>query len=162
MQSFWIQILFGGGGYAEFDIKEERILLLCGAGILPGNFVHRYRIINSHPGYLPYSRGLDALKWAIVDGFPIGVTTHFLGQETDGGEILERRIVPVRYADTFHAVAQRVYETEIEMLVGALEKTNEIHEFVDGSSYPVHRRMPHYIEIRLMERFEELRRMAAY
>lgn len=40
--------------------------------------IQKYRIINAHPGYIPVVRGLDSLKWAIVEGLPIGVTTHLL------------------------------------------------------------------------------------
>ena len=40
-------------------------MLIGGAGILPKKLVNSMKIINSHPAYLPYVRGLDSLKWAI-------------------------------------------------------------------------------------------------
>lgn len=144
------------GGVLD-GIEEDRTLLLCGAGLLEQDFVRKHRIINAHPGYLPNCRGLDALKWAIVEGQPIGVTTHFLGEEVDAGEIIERRIVPVYYEDSFHALAQRVYETEIDMLTGSLEKMDGERLYVPGGVYEVHRRMPHKTELRLMEAFERLK-----
>lgn len=67
------------GELESFSIDKERIVLIAGAGLLPEKFVENYIIINSHPGYIPNSRGLDAFKWAIAERQPIGVTTHFVG-----------------------------------------------------------------------------------
>lgn len=99
---------------------------------------------------------MDALKWAIYDGQPIGVTTHLLGEDIDSGWILERKMVPIYYNDTFHAVAQRQYELEISMLARALEL--EPAEYTDGQNYTVHKRMPHAFETRVLERFEIMRK----
>lgn len=127
-----------------------------GGGILPKELILKYKIINAHPGWLPNVRGLDALKWAIYDGQPIGVTTHLLGDDIDSGWILERKMVPIYYNDTFHAVAQRQYELEVSMLAKALEL--EPAEYTDGQNYTVHKRMPHAFETRVLERFEIMRK----
>ena len=68
---------------------EKTIFLVCGARILPQEFLKRYQVINAHPGFIPYTRGLDSLKWAVYEKMPIGVTTHLLGEEIDAGEIIE-------------------------------------------------------------------------
>lgn len=135
---------------------DGTIFLLCGAGLLPESFVLSHRIVNSHPGFIPFARGLDAYKWSVYENLPIGVTTHFLGRYVDAGEIIERREIGVRLYDTFHSVAQRVYENEIDMLVGAIEKVDEGHDFIvpDGELL---RRMPEEKERELFERFERLK-----
>ncbi len=140
----------------EFHISTDEILLVCGAGLIPEKIVRKHTIINAHPGYIPYCRGLDAYKWAIYEGKPIGVTTHLLGEYVDAGEVIERRIIPVYFNDTFHSVAQRVYENEVSMLVEAIEKINEKHEMILPEDYPVHKRMPHFYETRLLERFDKI------
>ena len=61
-------------------------------------------------------KGLDALKWAIYQEQPIGVTTHYISDTADGGELIERRVIPIYFEDSFHSLATRVYEVEIEML----------------------------------------------
>lgn len=142
--------------YEEIDLERGSIVLVAGAGILPEDFVAKYRIINSHPGYIPNCRGLDALKWAIYDGEPIGVTTHLLGKEMDAGEIIERRIIPIYRNDTFHRLCDRVYQNEIKMLVDAIGKIDEEHSYVSGGDYQVHKRMPHEYEAMLPEKFEKL------
>lgn len=140
---------------AFLDEKKFDHVLIGGAPIISD----KHKIINSHPGYLPNVRGLDALKWGIYSGQPIGVTTHYISSEADAGQLIERRIVPVYFEDTFHAVAQRVYETEIEMLVNTIGiAKNASLESLEDNRYPVHKRMPHHLEMIMMQRFEERRK----
>ncbi len=141
--------------------EEKKIILVCGAGIIPDKMVEDNYIINSHPGYIPEARGLDALKWAIIEGKKIGCTTHLLGKEIDAGLIIDRKEIPVLANDTFHAVAYRVYEQEIIMLVDAIEKVEEEHIYISGDGYEVHRRMPHVVETNLLELFEKRRRKSS-
>ena len=144
------------GKIEDFSISMDEILLVCGAGIIPEKMVKEHTIINSHPGYIPYCRGLDAYKWAIYEGKPIGVTTHLLGEYVDAGEVIERKIIPVYFNDTFHSVAQRVYENEVGMLVEAIEKIGDEHEMILPEGNPVHKRMPLSYETRLLERFDKI------
>ena len=143
-------------GYYGIPADDTTPILSCGAGIIPQEIVDRYTIINAHPGYIPYARGLDSLKWAIYDGLPIGVTTHFLGDEVDAGKIIERREIPVFSNDTFHSLAQRVYENEVEMLVGALKWKEDECFYESAGEYILHKRMQPEQEMHLMEKFQLL------
>lgn len=137
----------------EFDIPCDRTVLVAGAGILPEDFVATHTVINSHPGYLPNCRGLDALKWAIIENEPIGVTTHLIGDYVDAGEIIERRQITIYKNDTFHSVANRVYENEVTMLVEAIDKTDKTEIIMPGDSM-LHKRMPEDLEKKLFDSFE--------
>lgn len=128
------------------DLSRFDKILIAGAGILPED-IARHEIINAHPGYLPNVRGLDALKWAILEGQPIGVTTHFIGAEPDTGTLIQRRILLSGLGDTFHSIAWRQYETEIEMLVDAL--VTEPKGETLTTEYPLHGRMTLKDEIRM-------------
>lgn len=141
--------------YNEIQEGSSCIFLICGAGIIPQNVIQRYRIINAHPGYIPIVRGLDSLKWAIIEGLPIGVTTHLLGDYVDAGNVLERRKIPIYDNDTFHTVAYRQYEMEVQMLVDAIDKIDRISFFTNGEEYQVHRRMPHELEKSIYDEFEK-------
>lgn len=154
--NFHYQYVLSFNGYEDIPVDIEVPILSCGAGIIPQEIVEKYMIINSHPGYIPYARGLDSFKWAIYDDLPIGVTTHFLGDEVDAGKIIERREIPIYSNDTFHALAQRVYETEVEMLVGALEKRKGECFYEKAGSNILHKRMQPEQEIHLMERFQQM------
>lgn len=141
--------------YEEIEEPKNTVFLVCGAGILPQSFIQRYRIINAHPGYLPMVRGLDALKWAVLEHKPIGVTTHLLGEFVDAGAIIERCEVPITQQDTFHTVVYRQYQMEIQMLIRAIDKADRTAFFTDGEGYPVHRRMPHDLEQKLYQEFAQ-------
>ncbi len=143
------------GDFNSTATDKNALYLLCGAGLLENGFVKSRRIINSHPGYIPLARGLDAYKWSVHFGLPIGVTTHFLGDYIDAGEIIEQREIKVGKYDTFHAVAQRVYENEIDMLVGAVALAEEKHRFIIPDSNETFRRMPHELEENLFADFEK-------
>ena len=137
-------------------LPENTKILICGAGMIAQDKIDRYRIINAHPGFLPNVRGLDALKWAILENQPIGVTTHRLSDEVDSGLLIDRRLVPVFPGDTFHSVAQRQYELEISMLVEAVEKIETATEIITPDGFPVHKRMPNEYEAQLLEAFGKI------
>lgn len=140
----------------EICVEKERIVLVAGAGILPDEIINSNIVLNSHPGYIPNCRGLDAFKWAINDNEPIGVTTHIIGKYIDAGYVIERRKIDVYPNDTFHSVAYRVYENEVSMLIEAIEKydKNDFELILPGNSI-LHKRMPKAIEEHLLDRFEE-------
>jgi phosphoribosylglycinamide formyltransferase-1 len=143
-------------GFGKKQLPENSKILICGAGIISPELIIKFRFINSHPGYIPNVRGLDALKWAIYDGQPIGVTTHQLGEHVDAGLIIERKMVPLYFNDTFHAVAQRQYEMEVNMLVEALDKIDSAVDFAGPQNYPLKKRMPHEMETRILNQFNKI------
>ena len=144
--------------FEEIKEKDGSIFLLCGAGLLPDDFIIKYKIVNSHPGYIPYARGLDAYKWSIYYNLPIGATTHLLGKYVDAGEVIERRKIEIEEWDTFHSVAQRVYENEIDMLVNAIELIDSEHEFVVPEKDEFFKRMPEDKEKELFAKFEAIKK----
>lgn len=133
---------------------EDDVFLLCGARIMSAGFLAARTVINSHSGYIPDVRGLDSYKWAVYLGLPIGVTTHIVGEEVDAGEIIDRRKIVVGKNDTFHTVAQRVYETEVCMLVDAIERIYCQHESIHSKT-ELFKRMPNVLEEKLYQKFEQ-------
>lgn len=144
------------GKIESFNIEQDRVVLIAGAGIIDEKFISGHTVINSHPGYIPDVRGLDALKWAVYEDKPIGVTTHLIGEYIDAGMVIERRQIDVFCSDTFHAVAQRVYENEVSMLVESIEKIkyNTFKNIIPSDS-ELHKRMPLEIEMNLLDYFEK-------
>lgn len=138
--------------------NELEYILIAGAGILHEDIAKNFKVINSHPGYLPNVKGLDAFKWAIFSGQPIGVTTHFISEKADEGLLIEKRIVPVYFEDTFHSVSYRQYEMEVEMLVNAIEISKKLkgHEELIDDRFKANRRMPHHLELKMMKIFDTL------
>jgi hypothetical protein len=133
-------------------INDIDVVLIGGCGIIKTS---ETKIINSHPAYLPHCRGLDALKWAIYKGEPIGVTTHVIDDEIDSGYLIEQEFITVGFYDTFHSVALRQYEKEIDMLVRSIDKT--VGDKIYTKHHTVNKRMPIELEPIMMERFNKLR-----
>ena len=131
-------------------------ILIAGAGLLPDELVENHKLINSHPGWLPKVRGLDSLKWAIHKKLPLGVTCHFVDSEADAGFLIEQREVPIYANDTFHSLAYRQYEIEIDMLVNSIQVIPTRTEFpsLSTTEFEATRRMPKSIEENLMQEFE--------
>ncbi len=139
--------------YNDFDM-----LLIAGAGIIEPSD----KVINIHPGYLPDVRGLDAFKWAIYKGLPIGVTAHKITKDIDKGEILIRTEIKPMPTDTFYSLAMKVYETEIKMFVEcathqfkAESLSKKAYENIYTEATMVHKRMPHYIEVAMMQKWQK-------
>ena len=125
----------------------EAPVLIAGAGLIPEDLLDKITFINAHPGYIPYARGLDAFKWSILENLPIGVSSHILGHVVDAGKLIKRlRIVP-EPGDTFHSLAQKVYEQEIKLLLDAVLEHKHVLKEVKGiEGFPTHKRMPNDIE----------------
>lgn len=144
------------------DRKFDHIII-AGAGLLPENLPVKFKIINSHPGYLPFVKGLDSLKWAIYNDAPVGVTLHYISPEADEGLLIDQVLVPLHAHDTFESFAHRQYDIEIDLLVRSteiLEGITVFHDLTD-KSVMAGRRMPRHIEEVMMERFNERRKKVA-
>lgn len=143
-----------------FNVNRFNHILIAGAGLLPDELVLRHNIINSHPGYLPFSKGLDSFKWAIYNGMPLGATVHYVTNTADEGILIHQELINIEFADTFHSVANRLYELEVKLLVDSidlLEKGLSANTSLSDANYKATRRMPHRIEIAMMARFDALR-----
>lgn len=155
---------YGFTRMSDLSFFKENIecVLIGGANIIEREQTERFKIINSHPGYLPHSRGLDALKWAIYHNWPIGVTTHIINEEIDGGFLIKQRQTNLYHNDSFHSIATRHYELEIEMLVDSLGEYDCAkvmgNKIVDEAGLwfesVVHGRMPNDLELVMMKRLE--------
>ena len=106
-----------------FPVKQDReidgsceLYLIAGAGILSAECLRGKRILNGHPGVIPAARGLDAFKWSIYNGLPLGVTLHYIDRRVDAGEIVSVIPTPVFASDTLETLARRHYENEIYTL----------------------------------------------
>lgn len=125
-------------GFAYEDVEHEnlvnrlrvlnpRIILVGGAGILDKEIVRDFFVVNSHPGILPDVRGLDALKWAVYLGKNIGVTLHVIDEDADGGYRIKEELIPLYPNDTFHSIAYRQYECEIELLSDSIKLLQDVN-----------------------------------
>ena len=146
---------------------SPRVGVVLGARILSQEIIDCFSVgvINMHPGLIPENRGLDNLKWAILLGLDQGVTTHLIagGKDVDLGRLIERQVVPVLPDDTLLDVHLRIQNTELEMMVRAVELIASKGLVARGWFAPFSDRgtyracVPPEIEERLLEQFREYR-----
>ncbi len=105
--------------YLDIDDACD-VYLIAGAGIIPAQSITGRRIVNAHPGIIPYSRGLDSFKWAIYNMIPVGNTLHYISEEVDMGETIAIRETPVFMSDTLEVLARRHFESEVYLISNAL------------------------------------------
>jgi phosphoribosylglycinamide formyltransferase 1 len=136
------------------------LYLIAGAGIFSASAIGQKKIFNAHPGIIPLARGLDAFKWSILAGVPLGVTLHTIDAEIDAGEVLAIVRTPVFPSDSLDTLARRHYELELDVL-------GEFLTFLEGKAKasllaypesPPRMRMPIDIENEMIAKFEEYKR----
>ena len=66
------------------------------------------KIINAHSGWLPKHKGLDSIPWSILEGDPIGLTTHFIDSGIDSGEILKFYQVQIEDGDSYNMLNKKI------------------------------------------------------
>lgn len=69
-------------------------IVLGGTRIIRGGLLN-YRMLNVHPGLIPWLRGSSSEAWAIYHDLPVGVTCHLVDKGVDTGPILLRRRLDV-------------------------------------------------------------------
>lgn len=70
--------------------------------------VPRLKFINCHAGKLPFYRGRNPLNWALINGeTSIGVTTHFIDEGIDTGDIITQELIDVSKSDTYKTLLEK-------------------------------------------------------
>jgi phosphoribosylglycinamide formyltransferase-1 len=109
-------------------LREHKIDLVCLAGfmrLLSFDFIAAYRgrIVNIHPSLLPAFPGLHPHRQAIEYGVRVsGCTVHFVDETTDGGPIIEQRVVPVHDDDTEATLSARILVEEHKLYPAAVAR----------------------------------------
>jgi methionyl-tRNA formyltransferase len=66
-------------------------------------------LINFHAGRLPFYRGRNVVNWAILNGEKeIGLTSHFVDDGIDTGEIILQKTFPIGWTDGYGDVLCRI------------------------------------------------------
>lgn len=117
---------------SEFDhslaeaiaIYSPDLIVLAGfMRVLGTDFIRRFagKIVNIHPSLLPAFRGLHVHKAAIEAGVKFsGSTVHYVVEQVDAGPIIAQSVVPVLPEDTEETLAERILETEHQLLPAAI------------------------------------------
>ena len=135
--------------------------IVLGARILRESVIKSFKIgvLNMHPGLLPENRGLDTIKWAIINNIKQGVSCHMISREIDRGELIMKRPIDVYDDDTLLDIFLRIQNTEQTMMVESLKliESGCVTEPVGVGNYS--RAVPPEAEAILEERFSEYKKV---
>ena len=85
------------------DLAPDVIVVVAFGQILPKSILEipRYGCVNIHASLLPKYRGAAPIQWAVIDGEKeTGVTTMFMNEGLDTGDMLEKEVVPLDPKET--------------------------------------------------------------
>lgn len=83
-------------------IKPDLIFVWSYSMILPEEIIKipKYGCINVHMGLLPEYRGVNGVRWALLNGEEkTGITIHFMDSGIDTGDIIARATFPITPPD---------------------------------------------------------------
>ena len=104
-------------------IKEKYDLgIILGARILNENIINKFKIgiLNMHPGILPFNRGLDNHKWAILHNVKQGVTCHLIDKRVDLGKLICKEYIDVYHNDTLVDINNRLQNKELKLMIKSI------------------------------------------
>ena len=146
----------------DYDLDVGVIL---GARILKPIAFDSFKIgvINMHPGILPQNRGLDNLKWGIINDMPQGVTSHLIDKNIDRGLMITQESIKIYEDDTLVDLFVRIQNLEQRLMIESLDIMSEkgkddLEPLPKGTYY---KSVPEDVESTLMEKFKEYKKRNA-
>ena len=106
-------------------LDPDLFVVVAYGRILPGSFlsIPRLGAINIHPSLLPKYRGPAPIQWAIINGEEeTGITTMWMDEGMDTGDILLSTKVPIKPDDTSGSLQRRLAEVGARLLIETLTK----------------------------------------
>ncbi len=85
----------------------------------------RMKTINLHGSLLPDYRGAAPINWAIINGEKkTGVSTFFINNKIDKGEIILKKEIPISFIDTAGSLHDNMMIVGAKLLIETIEKIN--------------------------------------
>ena len=109
----------------EYILKKEKydLGIILGSRIIKKNIINKFKIgiLNMHPGILPYNRGLDTHKWAILNNIKQGVTCHLINEKVDLGKMICKQNINVFKQDTLVDINYRLQNLELKLMIDSIK-----------------------------------------
>lgn len=140
-------------------VKEYNLDLgiILGARILKPIAFENFTIgvLNMHPGLLPENRGLDNIKWAILDNIPQGVTTHLIDKSIDRGKCILKEEIKIYKDDSLVDLNIRIQNLEQKLMINSIEFLKEFEPLNTLEKGNYYKSVPEYLEKILDLKFNE-------
>ena len=106
------------------QLQPDFLVVIAFGRILPESILQlpKFGAINIHASLLPKYRGPAPIQWAVINAEPYtGVTTMFMDQGMDTGNILLTQKEPILPDDTAATLHDRMAKTGAELLIKTLK-----------------------------------------
>jgi methionyl-tRNA formyltransferase len=99
-------------------------VLMMGGGILTEDSIATAGkgVLNVHPGLLPWIRGVDVIRHAMLRGIPVGVTAHFIDAGIDTGDVIDRRRLRISPGDNYASIEARADAMSVALMAALAEQ----------------------------------------
>ena len=105
------------------DIKPD-LMIVVAFKKLPSELISipKFGTINLHASLLPEYRGAAPINWCIINGeAKTGVTTFFINEDIDQGDILLQKDIKINDDDDFESLYLKLSNLGAELLVNTIE-----------------------------------------
>jgi formyltetrahydrofolate-dependent phosphoribosylglycinamide formyltransferase len=103
--------------------QPDLVVLAGFMRVLAPHVVRRFRIVNTHPAYLPAFPGAHAVRDALAAGVDsTGVTVHWVDEGVDTGPVIAQAKVPVEPGDDEASLRARVQAAEKPLYLATLRQ----------------------------------------
>lgn len=106
-------------------LSPELIVVAAFGQLLPKEILElpEYGCINIHASLLPKLRGAAPIQWAILNGDTVtGLTTMYMDEGLDTGDMLERIEIPIAPEDTGGSLHDKLAAAGGPLILGTIEK----------------------------------------
>ena len=107
------------------EIVPDVIVVVAYGKIIPNEIIEipKFGTVNVHGSLLPKYRGAAPIQWAIINGEKkTGITTMFINEKMDEGDILLKQEVEIDEDETLGELWQRLSKVGAELLIDTLKQ----------------------------------------
>lgn len=116
--------------FVEFfrSLNPDAVVVVAFGQILPKAIldIPRYGCINIHASLLPKYRGAAPIQWAVIDGEKeTGITTMYMNEGLDTGDMLERTVIPLDEKETGGSLHDKLSAAGGRLILSTLKGLEE-------------------------------------
>ena len=115
---------FQGADFATIVALEPDLIIVVAFRKLPAELfnIPKYGTINLHASLLPNYRGAAPINWCLINGeIKTGVTTFFINERIDQGDILLQKEIIIENKDDFGSLYIKLSEVGADLVIKTVE-----------------------------------------
>lgn len=106
------------------SLSPDIIIVIAFGQILSKEILElpKYGCINVHASLLPKYRGAAPIQWAVIDGEQVsGVTTMYMAEGLDTGDIIDKIVVPLEADETGGSLFDKLADKGAELILKTMD-----------------------------------------